>query len=196
MHINVRGDVRAVTRDLTRLSASVVVPARTRALNRTAQQIRTRAVRAASKELNIKQKLIKGRLGKLRRASYQRESAVFYAYLPPMPARIIKTRVSRRNGWKHRQHHYDEAFAARVGDGRQFTSTGGVGVFQRTRRARTASGRDSRGRLRRGRLPITQVRVDVGPTIQRHTNRYVDRWGALAFRRNFTRELKYRLSRL
>ncbi len=69
MSISVRSQVKAMTRDLTKVQRKIVPKITARALNFTGRKIRTQAVRRVSAAAQVKQKIIRSRLRFARQAN-------------------------------------------------------------------------------------------------------------------------------
>jgi len=189
--LNIEGDVAAVLRDIRfGVPDDIVKPATVTALNKTNSKIGTAFKRSVASATGLKQKDFKRKI-KAYRATRRSVSAKTWIGLR---SKIPLSRVaSGRRGAYLKGTLLDvsaaDAFTATVGSGRH------EGVFVRSPKAATASGRDSRGRLRRGRLPIQEVKLDLSRVAPQLLKKAGDSVGEKEFQQQFAFELKRRLRR-
>lgn len=179
LSVDVRGDVKAITKNLGQIPKKVIVPSANFAINRTAATINTRVVRNTTRDKRVPAKAVK-RSGaiKLKKSNFKTLTATITTRtrnLNPVTwlgARELKQGgVSARGGRK-----WPKAFIAKGrGSNRDF-------VFERKGKPR---------------LPIKAHKVRLDQTVTgARTQRLIRRAGRGLFRENFEREAKRRTKRL
>lgn len=182
-----------ITGDMSKVEASIdatpklAMQTYVHSINRVATSARTYAIRKSSKDLKIKQKLIRGRVSKMRRASWKRPDVVFRVRLDEMPASVLGGRVTKA-GWKYKGQLYAGAFRARMANGHE-------NIFVRKASSRGKQGRDSKNRLKAGRLPIATVSVEINRPIIRNFAYAMRGFAHRKFNELYPRELERRMQR-
>ncbi len=190
---SVKGDVKEVTRYLNSLERKVVPAATVSALNKTISGVRTESSREIKKETGLKSGYIKKRL-KIVRARRGRYTAKINA-LPGAPNLIEFVRVGRQ-------------LMGRPGKRTKRSREGGVRAkaWNKSKVYKGSfigSGKNSGKplvyvRTGKGRYPIKALH---GPSVprtfmQRKVERVMEKEARRRFRKNFTHEIRWRISRL
>jgi len=173
--LKVKGSIKAVTSDLTKVQKQIVPTAAASALNKSAAKVRTVGVRETAQRVGVKQRFVRART-RIRNATRKRLSAWLFVILAGIPAIVLagglpgirQTRAGVRVG----RHEFPGAFPALL--------PGRVGVFKR------------RGRKR---LPIVEQKVQIDPPANEIFTRHMNATGGREFKRLFEHELKWRLER-
>lgn len=171
--ITVRGDIKAITRDLNHLQRRVVPAATLSAINKTGAKIRTQVVRQVAADSRVPQKFVRRRI-RLLRANRRQHSPTAVIDVWSMPILAWKLGKTRRypGGIKARQFRFPNAFVARM-------RSGHIGIFKR------------KGEKH---LPIKEQTVSL-INAQRTAEHLVQRIGLREFPRIFTADLRWRLRR-
>ena len=201
--LSVRGDVKAVTRDLRRVSRVIVPRITSMALNRAIAKVRTKSIRDVAGAKAIPQSALRGKKagvpGARRKqsprmiirgkATPNRLSVRILALVLPVLSSAIGKPRQRGTGASSGQHSFEGAFVARM-------RSGHVGVFRRQRPGKKV-GAGARGKPEaRGALPIMEQSVSLEPDASRIVSRHVETTGRIAFNREFERLLAVRLRTL
>lgn len=211
MQYVVKGDTKAVMKDLGKLRKKEIPRAQSAALNRTSQQLITRVRRRLAKAANVQQKILKGRIVRKRKARATRPEAVIEVRHQGIPVsdKYFKPRQTAR-GVKAGRRVFEGAFVigadhkgkTRGKDKgrrkRRGEASGGVLSFLRRPTSPTAKSR-MKGKVyeRKGedRLPLKRVSIPLQPHGKRIASREVRRSGPILFRRNFASQVKRFLAR-
>lgn len=200
MRMSVKGDMKAVQRDLGRLQKRDVPRATSAALNRSQAQILTQARRGISKARRIQQKVLKDRVVPRRKANWRNLVAEIELRYQDVPANRLKPRQLAK-GVRAGRHKFEGAFV--VGADQKGKKRGP----DRQRRARRGHGRrkdkPAIGRAkglvmkRKGlaRLPIEKQFVEIMPDAKKITEKIVYRRGRKIFRHNFDRQVRRYLAK-
>lgn len=174
MKLDVKGDMKAITRDLRKVERSIVPAATVSALNKTARQVRTASTREISRTKAITpQRLVRDRL-QFVRATRRFLVAAIVARLHGIAAAKLGIPRQSATGASVKRHTFPGAFVAVM------PSSGHRGIFKRVGKQR---------------LPIREQRVSLQPEASDIVERHVRTTGAVAWVKNFERELAWRLSR-
>lgn len=169
----VKGSMKEITRDLTRVQRKVVPAATVSALNKTAVTVRKSSTQDISRTKAITpQRLIRDRL-RLVRASRRNLAALILARLTGVAAGKLGTPRQQAKGARVKRHFFPGAFVATMPSGYK-------GIFQR------------RGTKR---LPIEEKVIPLQPEADKIIRKHVNTTGAAAWVKNFQRELKWRLDK-
>jgi hypothetical protein len=168
--LSVRGDIRAVLRDLKHLERTVVPRATATALNRTNERVRTQIVKGLSGSLGILQKRVRRRviLPRALRATRHKLTAsglTLFTFVPEIYR--LRTVEARREAQGPNR------FIATM-------PSGHVGLFRR------------RGPTR---LPIQEILIDLSARTAREAAAVVNTQGRGLFRTEFARALRRHLRR-
>ena len=179
LSVDVRGDVKAITKSLGRIPKKVIVPSANFAINRTAATINTRVVRSTTRSERVPAKAVKksGAIT-LKKSTFKTLTATITTRTRALnPVKWLGARELKRGGVSARGgHKWPKAFMAHGQHGN------GPFVFERKGKPR---------------LPIKahKVRLDHLDTGSR-TQRWINRAGRGLFRKNFEREAKRRTAKL
>jgi len=188
LEIRIEGDVQEMVRSLDDQQRRIVPAAQVSAINKTAAQVRTRAVRELARSKKLKARAVRKRFA-LIRATRRRPAALLRVKLAGgVPSSDLGAPRQTAAGARAGRHSFPGAFVATM-------PSGNTGVYRRLPAAARSTGRDSKGRPRRHRLPIAEVRIPLNPEAEQITNRLVRTFAAGKFREIFARELRWRLQR-
>lgn len=177
--VGVKGDLKAITKDLNSIQKKVVPQVSSSALNKTATKVRSISTKHISKVKGITpQKLIRDRLI-IKRSNKRTQRAKITALLNGIPVDSLSSRSKNK-------HIPSDGFVMKVRSGKQL-------IVTRKQKSKSASGKDSRGRPRRGRLPVERTKIRIASTANRTMQRVVRTTGARHFKKTFERDLNYRL---
>ena len=183
--VDLRADIRAVTKDLKVVRGPMVRRIASQTLNRTLRKVRTDAVDEASSELSIKKSAIRRRF-KLFGATRRRLIAEVLALILNVRA-IEAGRVGQqtRRGIRAAGRTFQSAFFANVGSG------GRRGIFTR----KEPGQRRTRGRSKEAspNLPIIEATIPIASKIDTILVKLINTTAARFFRKEFERRMRVEL---
>ena len=181
VRFSVKGDVKAILRDLPRIKRKKVPRITSQVLNRTATKVRTDSTRHVSKVTGIKpQKLIRNRI-RVNKSNVRTQRAEVVALTLGISLSKLSKRLQASKAPA-------DAFLVAFPNGKET-------YVQRSRRAQHSGGRDSKGRVRKGRLPVTVPTVRIQGALESTIPRIIRTRGNPFFKREFRRRLLVELNR-
>lgn len=198
MQISVRGDLKHLTSRLTSLQRKVIPNATRRAINKTANQVKSQAAKEISQSWGFKRIEVRKAIN-IRRANFKKLVAVLSVSGRPQPlikhatsARQTRRGVVARIGGKSKL--YEGTYLATMPSGHKgiFKTLGG-----RRGKTRQTIGGKNRGQMYQPGLPIKELYAPSIPTafIARRTQDLMRRAVRERFPKLFEHEIKYALSR-
>lgn len=173
MQLSVKGDLKHFYKSLNELERKAVKPAANSAINKTLSKLRTEVVRDVAGELQLPQKLIRGRLI-MQRSNFRTLRGRLVALTADMRLAKIGKPKQLKQGARVGKHFVKSGFVAKMPSGHE-------GVFKR------------KGKKR---LPIKEQTLPIRDALQGRANVL---WRAKSrglFKQNFERELKFRINKL
>lgn len=152
-----------------------------RALNKTMKWVRTRAVRAVSKEAKVAAKVVRQRIRAFKATKRNRIGRVWAGLAPISASRLGKARQLKRGGMRVGRYTFKGAFPGKDGKG----------IFRRTG--------ESKRRMKRGRYagqmrePIEAVKLDIDTSALRDRVTELFNEAQKRFFVVFRQELKYQV---
>ena len=178
LNFSVKGDVKAIIKDLNRIQKTIVPQVVSSTLNKTATKVRSVSTKHISRIKNIRpQKVVRTRF-LIKKSNKHTQTARITALLADIP--IDKLSNSKR-------HIPPGAFPIKTG-GKDY-------IVQRKPTARSAGGKDSKGRRRRHRLPVKRSAIRISELTDATIRRHIRTTGGRFFVTTFERELQRRLQR-
>jgi hypothetical protein len=177
MHIDVRGDIKAIQKDLGRLQRRDVPRATAAALNRAQDQIITQTKRGIARATKLPPKVVAGRLKKRRKASAKHNylATEFEVRTQPVHAAKLKPRQLKRGGVRAGRFVFPEAFV----------------VARYARRARGfVLKRDGKAAT-----PTTSMQIPIQPHGTQIATKVTQRRGRALFQKAFTQQVRRYLKR-
>jgi hypothetical protein len=179
--VGVKGDLKAITKDLDQVQKKIVPQVSSSALNKAATKVRSVSTKHVAKAKQITpQKLIRERMA-IKRSNKRTQRTKIIALLNGIPVDKLTARTKSK-------HMPSGGFVMQVRGGKEL-------IVTRKQKSKQAAGRDRKGRPRRGRLPVERTKVRIETTVNITVRRVIRTTGASHFKKTFERDLNYRLQK-